>query len=109
MLDGSTSAPGGIDGNGLQVALQLADIAAISGYSFAVSCVLLLIMKYVPGLHLRISDEAEARGLDHDQFFEEQIGDWSLLHERGHGYGDDAEKRNTNTVVAPVSSDGGRE
>lgn len=38
-------------------------------------------MKYIPGLHLRISDEAEERGLDLDQFFEEEIGDWGLVHE----------------------------
>lgn len=36
-------------------------------------------MKYIPGLHLRVSDEAEERGLDLDQFFDEQIGDWSYL------------------------------
>jgi Amt family ammonium transporter len=38
-------------------------------------------MKYIPGLHLRISDEAEESGLDLDQFFEEEIGDWGMLHE----------------------------
>lgn len=42
---------------------------------------MLMIMKYIPGLHLRISDEAEERGLDLDQFFDEQIGDWSYLEE----------------------------
>lgn len=38
-------------------------------------------MKYIPGLHLRISDDAEEHGLDLDQFFEEEIGDWGLVHE----------------------------
>lgn len=80
-LDGVTSAPGAIDGEGIQVGRQFAEITAISAYSFVVSCILLLIMKYIPGLHLRISDEAEERGLDLDQFFEEEIGDWGLVHE----------------------------
>ena len=78
-LDGATMAPGGIDGNGIQVAKQLAEIAAISSYSFVVSCALLSILKYIPGMHLRVSDEAEAIGMDLDQFFDEQIGDWSMF------------------------------
>ncbi|KAI4599990.1 hypothetical protein KJ359_001091 [Pestalotiopsis sp. 9143b] len=80
-LDGVTIASGAIDGEGIQVGRQFAEITAISAYSFTVSCALLLIMKYIPGLHLRISDDAEARGLDLDQFFEEEIGDWGLVHE----------------------------
>lgn len=78
-LDGSTEASGGLDGVGVQIGRQLAEICAISGYSFVVSCVLLLILKYIPGMHLRVSEEAEIIGLDIDQFFDEQIGDWSML------------------------------
>lgn len=78
-LDGVTLASGGLDGNGIQVGKQFAEICAISAYSFVVSFALLMIMKYIPGLHLRVSDEAEERGLDLDQFFDEQIGDWSYL------------------------------
>lgn len=74
-------AKGAINGEGIQVGRQFAEITAISAYSFAVSCALLFIMKYIPGLHLRISDEAEAKGLDMDQFFDEQIGDWGLFHQ----------------------------
>ncbi|KAI9713618.1 MAG: hypothetical protein M1820_001001 [Bogoriella megaspora] len=36
---------------------------------------------YVPGLYLRVSEEGEIRGLDLDQFFDEQIGDWSFFDE----------------------------
>lgn len=75
MLDGATSAPGGIDGNGIQVGKQFAEITAISAYSFTVSCALLYILKYIPGMHLRVTEEAEMKGLDLDQFFDEQIGD----------------------------------
>jgi Amt family ammonium transporter len=81
MLDGATSASGGIDGNGIQVGKQLAEITAISAYAFTVSCALLYILKFIPGMHLRISEEAEARGLDLDQFFDEQIGDWGIFEE----------------------------
>lgn len=38
-------------------------------------------MKYIPGLHLRVTDEAEERGLDLDQFFDEEIGDWGVFDE----------------------------
>lgn len=80
-LDGVTVASGGIDGNGIQVGKQLAEICANSAYAFIVSLALLMIMKYIPGLHLRVSDEAEELGTDLDQFFDEQIGDWSYLDE----------------------------
>lgn len=81
MLDGATEASGGLDGNGIQIGKQLAEICAISAYSFTVSCILLYAMKYIPGLHLRVTEEAEIMGLDLDQFFDEQIGDWSLFEE----------------------------
>lgn len=78
-LDGVSVVSGGIDGNGIQVGKQFAEITAISAYSFVVSCALLYILKYIPGLHLRVSDEAESMGMDLDQFFDEQIGDWSMF------------------------------
>lgn len=81
MLDGVTAAPGGIDGNGIQVGKQFAEITAISAYSFIVSCALLYILKYIPGMHLRVTEEAEIKGLDLDQFFDEQIGDWGMFDE----------------------------
>jgi Amt family ammonium transporter len=79
-LDGiPTLAPGAIDGNGIQVAKQLAEIAAIASYSFSVSLIILMIMKYIPGLHLRVTDEAEMIGYDVDQFCDEVIGEWALF------------------------------
>ena len=97
-LDGVTLAPGGIDGNGIQVGKQFAEITAISAYSFLVSCALLMILKYIPGLHLRVSNEAEERGLDLDQFFDEEIGDWGVF--------DELEKRRilADTLVGQVGA-----
>lgn len=97
-LDGlGTEAPGAMDGNGKQVGLQLAEICAISGYSFVVSCILLYIIKFIPGMHLRVSEEAEMIGLDVDQFFDEQIGDWTLLEQLQIAHGQPA------AVSAPSS------
>lgn len=53
-----------------------------------------MIMKYIPGLHLRVSDEAEELGMDMDQFFDEQIGDWSYL--------DEVEKIRNTTILGQV-------
>jgi len=80
-LDGSSLYPGGLNGNGIQIGKQFAEITAISSYSFIASCILLLILKYIPGMHLRVSEETEMRGLDLDQFFDEQIGesDWGVF------------------------------
>lgn len=78
-LDGSSLIPGAINGEGVQVGKQLAEICAVSVYSFGVSCVLLMIMKYIPFLGLRVSEDAEMVGLDQSFFVNEQIGDFSLL------------------------------
>lgn len=81
MLDGVTAAQGGLDGNGIQIGRQFAEITSISAYSFIVSCLLLYILKFIPGMHLRVSEESEMIGLDLDQFFDEQIGDWGMFDE----------------------------
>ena len=76
-LDGASQYSGALDGVGVQVGRQLAEICAISSYSFTVTCILLYGLKFIPFMHLRVSEEAEMIGLDLDQFFDEQIGDWS--------------------------------
>lgn len=82
-LDGVSLYPGGINGNGIQVGKQFAEITAISAYSFTVSCILLFVLKYIPYMHLRVDEQAEIKGLDLDQFFDEQIGEWELYGEAG--------------------------
>jgi Amt family ammonium transporter len=78
-LDGGSRFPGGIDGNAIQVGKQFAEITSISLWSFGCTSVLLLAMKYIPGLHLRVQDEAEMIGYDLDQFDDEVVGEWSLF------------------------------
>jgi ammonium transporter, Amt family len=78
-------ASGAIDGNWIQLPKQFAEIAAIASYSFTVSALLLLIMKYIPGLHLRVTDEIEMIGYDVDQFDEELIGEWNMYEMHGDG------------------------
>lgn len=79
-LDGASQYEGALDGVGVQVGRQLAEICAISSYSFVVTCVLLYALKFIPFMHLRVTEEAEMIGLDLDQFIDdEQIGDWSIM------------------------------
>jgi Amt family ammonium transporter len=80
-LDGSSRFPGGIDGHGIQVGKQFAEITSISIYSFTCTAIMLYAMKYIPGLHLRVQDEAEMIGYDLDQFDDEVVGEWSLFEE----------------------------
>jgi len=85
-LDGiPTIVHGAIDGYGVQIAKQLAEIAAIAGWSFTLSFIMLMILKYIPGLRLRITDEAEMIGVDLDQFSDELIGEWSMFQDEDGG------------------------
>jgi Amt family ammonium transporter len=95
-LDGASFYPGAFNGNGIQVGKQLAEVTSISAYSFVVTCLLLLILKYIPGMHLRVTEEVEMRGLDLDQFFDEQIGDWAFFEHQ--------EATFTHGIPEPVSS-----
>ncbi|KAJ0425662.1 ammonium transporter AmtB-like domain-containing protein [Aspergillus carlsbadensis] len=78
-LDGGSLIPGAINGEGVQVGKQLAEICAISAYSFVMTAVILMIMKYIPYVGVRVSEEAEFVGLDASFFVDEQVGDWSVL------------------------------
>lgn len=83
-LDGASQYSGALDGVGVQVGRQLAEITAISSYSFVVTCILLYALKFIPMMHLRVTEEAEMIGLDLDQFFDEQIGDWSMMEQNAY-------------------------
>jgi ammonium transporter, Amt family len=64
-LDGKTVIPGGwLNQHYMQLAYQLADSAAGFTYSFGGSCLILLALNFIPGLHLRVSEEDEIMGID---------------------------------------------
>ena len=57
-------------GNYRQFYIQLAYVVACTGYAFVMSAILAYIVNYIPGLHLRASEEAELLGMDDDQLGE---------------------------------------
>ncbi|PSK56061.1 Ammonium transporter 1 [Elsinoe australis] len=64
-LDGVTVITGGwVNSNWIQVAYQLS--GAVSGlvYSFVMTCLILLVLKYIPGMSLRMSDGEQVLGAD---------------------------------------------
>ncbi|GAA95425.1 uncharacterized protein L969DRAFT_614781 [Mixia osmundae IAM 14324] len=64
-FDGASVIDGGwINHHYIQLAYQLADCAAIMGYAFAMTMLILVVMDYIPGLSLRASEEAEIIGVD---------------------------------------------
>jgi len=71
-LDGvNAGATGGwINGHWAQLYIQIAYIVAATAYAFVVSALLAYAINYIPGLHLRASEEAELLGMDDDQLGE---------------------------------------
>lgn len=64
-LDGSTVIPGGwLNRHWVQLAIQLADGVTGMTYSFIGSLIILFAISYVPGLHLRATEEDEIMGMD---------------------------------------------
>lgn len=61
---------GWLNHNYKQLYIQIAYIVACAAYSFVVSAILAVIINYIPGLHLRASEEAELLGMDDDQLGE---------------------------------------
>lgn len=73
-LDGTSSIPGGwLDHNWIQFAYQLADSVAAMAYSFCMTCLILFLMNLIPGLQLRVTEEAEILGID-----SEEIGEFAF-------------------------------
>jgi Amt family ammonium transporter len=64
-LDGFTVIPGGwLNRHWIQLATQLGDGVAGFVYSFAGSCLILFLLNFIPGFHLRASEEDEIMGID---------------------------------------------
>ena len=70
-LDGySVIAGGWVNHHWIQLGYQLASSVCGFLWSGGVSAIILLIMKYIPGLHLRVKEEDEALGIDETQLGE---------------------------------------
>lgn len=66
-----TPAVGGfVTGNFASIYKQIAFIVACTAYSFVVSALIAYAINFIPGLHLRASEEAELLGMDDDQLGE---------------------------------------
>jgi ammonium transporter, Amt family len=64
-LDGTTIISGGfLSHHYIQIAYQLADSVAGFAYSFGGSCLILVALNFIPGMHLRASEEDEIMGMD---------------------------------------------
>ena len=53
-----------------QLYIQLAYVVAATGYAFVMSAIIAYLINFIPGLHLRASEEAELLGMDDDQLGE---------------------------------------
>ena len=70
-MDGTTEHEGGwVTHNYKQMYKQIAYIAASIGYTAAVTAIICFVLGYIPGMRLRISEEAEEAGMDEDQIGE---------------------------------------
>ncbi|ODQ67087.1 ammonium transporter [Nadsonia fulvescens var. elongata DSM 6958] len=67
-LDGHTVIKGGwVNQNYIQLGYQLAECITGAAFSFTLSCAILVIMNWIPGLQLRVSKKDEEDGLDISQ------------------------------------------
>ena len=61
---------GGLSGNWKQLYIQISYIVAATAYAFVMSAIIAYGINFIPGLHLRASEEAELLGMDDDQLGE---------------------------------------
>ena len=64
---------GAINGHWIQLAYQLADSVSGFAYSFGGSCIILFVLNWIPGFHLRLSEEDELMGAD-----DAEIGEFAV-------------------------------
>lgn len=84
-LDGSSQIDGGwINRHWIQLAYQLADGTSGMAYSFVLSCIILFVLNWIPGLHLRASEQEEVLGMDDIEHGEVRLD--SIEHQHGGMY-----------------------
>jgi Amt family ammonium transporter len=72
-LDGFSVIDGGwINKHYIQLAYQLCDGVTGMTYSFVLSCIILFVINFIPGLHLRASEQEEIMGMD-----ETEVGEFA--------------------------------
>jgi Amt family ammonium transporter len=72
-LDGFSVIDGGwLNHHYIQLAYQLCDGVTGMAYSFVLSCIILFVINFIPGLHLRASEQEEIMGMD-----ETEIGEFA--------------------------------
>ncbi|ANB11033.1 ammonium permease MEP3 [Sugiyamaella lignohabitans] len=70
-LDGVTVHPGGwMSHNWKQLYKQFAYLCACMGYCFVVTLLICYAVNYIPGCHLRVTEDGERGGIDEDQIGE---------------------------------------
>ncbi|KAI9599583.1 ammonium transporter 1 [Syncephalis fuscata] len=69
-LDGAVIEGGWINGNWIQLPIQMAASAAGASWAFGITFIILFIMNKIPALRLRVDEEEEALGLDVTQMGE---------------------------------------
>ncbi|KAK7202381.1 ammonium transporter-like protein [Myxozyma melibiosi] len=85
-LDGSSVSSGWVDENYVQLGYQIAEVCAISGYTFVVSMILFHVINIIPGMKFRSEDVEEEEGLDHHYLYREGMGDhefYTMLKDNG--------------------------
>jgi Amt family ammonium transporter len=74
LLTGENAIAGGwFNQHWVQLGYQVAYIGATSAYSFIVTGVILIIMNFIPGLQLRVTQDAEREGID-----EAELGEFAF-------------------------------
>jgi ammonium transporter, Amt family len=63
-LDGTVTPAGPVEGNGIQIAYQLAGAVGIASYSFIGTLIILAVINVIPGMHLRLLPAHEEVGCD---------------------------------------------
>lgn len=66
---------GWLDGNWMQVPIQLVAIVSVSAWAFVMTYLILIVLNKIPSLTLRLADEDEVIGTD-----------WAEMGERAYGY-----------------------
>lgn len=115
-MDGVTEHGGGwITHNWKQMYKQIAYIVACAGYSATVTAIICFVLNKIPGLQLRVDEEAEAHGLDEDQIGEfaydyvevrRDYYQWGVDTDNVHSLGD-SEANHHHSITADTTASSG--